>query len=228
MTSNRMRLRASFGFAHTLLKTAVVAIALLFTHFAWAQHAVMVQAAYAVKHQITITLQAQVLEKISERSNRTERSYHLSLEFPEGVQPQISEGSTARVILPTIRNRETFARVLSISKNSIALLLANQVQQLDGQSLTVEIPLKPDDLFEIPFEAVYSPRGLKAEAFVLEPNSTVKLVPTKVLQVSNDGMVVVSSKQLKEAKVVIKGNDNLVSGDSVEVIDPGAGGNSHD
>jgi hypothetical protein len=182
--------------------------------------AVKVQSVYQT---IRLTLLADVLDNtMGEKAKSDERrSYHLSISPPNGLTLAGHPGSYVKVTLPTVHHGEAMAQVLSVSKTRIELLLANQVQQLEGQQLKVELPFQPAHLYRIPFQAVYSPRGLTAEVFLLSTDMKVRLVPVVPLQFLSDGGIIVASDQfpdpLKDALVVVQGTDNLLSGDSVQI-----------
>lgn len=185
-----------------------------------AAHSVLVAAAKPVSKAIHLTFMADVSDSPNVKiTSLAGRSYRLVVQIPENVILDLSLGSKVSVILPTIHNRSTLARVNSISKTRIELLLINQVQLLDGQRLRVNLPVKPTNLFQIPFQSIYSPRGLSAEVFVVSNDRRVNLVPVVPLQILPDGKVIVSSDILKGAIIVVHGADNLVSGDKVQVIE---------
>lgn len=166
-----------------------------------------------------LSLMADVLDKKSDQKDdtNTRRSFHLSIELPVGLVAAIRNGSYIRVNLPTVHKNVAIAQVTSLSKNRVELVLANQVQQLEGQKLKVDLPFLPVNLYKIPFQAIYSPRGTTSEVFILSSDMKVQLVQITPLQISADGSIIVSSEQLKDAIVVVQGNDNLLSGDTVKV-----------
>lgn len=162
-----------------------------------------------------LSLMAEVLGTKNENNSR--RSYHLSIELPSGMIPAISNGPFVKITLPTIHKNKVIAQVTSINKTHVKLILTNQVQQLEGQKLKTDLPFHPANLFKIPFQAIYSPRGSTSEVFVLSSDMKVQLVQIIPLQISSDGSVIVSSEHLKNALVVVQGTDNLLSGDTVKV-----------
>lgn len=166
-----------------------------------------------------LSLMADVLDKKSDQKDdtNTRRSFHLSIELPVGLVAAIRNGSYVRVSLPTVHKNVAIAQVTSLSKNRVELVLANQVQQLEGQKLKVDLPFLPVNLYKIPFQAIYSPRGTTSEVFILSSDMKVQLVQITPLQISADGSIIVSSEQLKDAIVVVQGNDNLLSGDTIKV-----------
>lgn len=166
-----------------------------------------------------LSLLADVLDKKLEQKidTNTRRSFHLSIELPVGLIPAIRNGSYVKVTLPTIHQNVAIAQITSLSRNHVELILANQVQQLAGQKLKVALPFLPANLYKIPFQAIYSPRGSTSEVFILSSDMKVQLVQIVPLQISSDGNVIVSSEQLKDALVVVQGTDNLLSGDTVKV-----------
>jgi multidrug efflux pump subunit AcrA (membrane-fusion protein) len=192
---------------------------LLVSQTAMAAHLVLAAEAKPVSEVVRLTLMADVSNSPTDKiTSLAGRNYRLSIQVPKGAVLDLSLGSTVSVILPTIHNRNALARVSSISKTRIELTLTNQVQLLEGQRLRVTLPAKPINLYQIPFQAIYSPRGLTTEVFVLSSDRRVHLVPVVPLQVFSDGKVIVSAEQLKGATIVVHGGDNLVSGDSVQIV----------
>jgi hypothetical protein len=207
-----------------LLGSARISIALnllLTSQAVLAAHYVSVIKAEPVSKTVHLTLMADVSDPTTAQSSisQPERTYHLSVQLPNGVTPDLSVGSSVAVTLPTIHHNSAFASVKSISKTQVALVLANQVQILEGQRLRVILPLKPAHLFRIPFQAIYSPRGLTTEVFLLSNEKRTHLVPVVPLQALPEGKMIVSADQLDDATVVVQGTDNLISGDSVQVVD---------
>ncbi|MGE3263251.1 MAG: hypothetical protein AB7K68_15830 [Bacteriovoracia bacterium] len=183
-------------------------------------HRVSIIKAEPVSATVPLTLIADVSDSPDSKvTSLAGRNYRLSILVPRGTVFNLSLGSSVPVALPTIHHRNARAKVSSISKTKIELMLANQVQLLEGQRLRVTLPAKPVHLYRIPFQAVYSPRGITAEVFVLSSDQRVNLVPIVPLRVLSNGNVVVFSDQLKGATIVVQGTDNLVSGDKVQVIE---------
>lgn len=188
---------------------------------ALAAHSVSVVKAEAVFKAVHLTLMAEPLDTAADHDAipRPGRSYRLSIQLPSGVTPDVTVGDSVAVTLPTIHHNKARATIKSVSKTRIELVLADQVQLLEGQRLRVILPLKTVHLFRIPFQAVYSPRGSTNEVFLLSREQRVRLAPVVPLQVLPDGTVIVSSDQLAGADIVVQGTDNLVSGDSVRIVD---------
>lgn len=188
---------------------------------AFASHRVSVVKAERVAKAVHLTLMAEVSGNAADANSvpTPGRTYHLSIQLPNGVTPDLSIGSSVTVTLPTIHHSTAFAKTKSISKTRVEIVLADQVQLLDGQRLRVTLPIKPDHLFRIPFQAIYSPRGLTSEVFLLSSEKRARLVPVVPLQLLPDGKIIVSSEQLDSASIVVQGTDNLISGDSVQVVD---------
>lgn len=186
---------------------------------ATAAHLVTVARPEHVTKIFELSLMADVIDKKLEQKNdeNTRRSYHLSIELPTGLIPVVKNGSYVKVSLSTIHKNVAIAQITSISKTHVQLVLTNQVQQLEGQKLKTDLPFHPVNLFKIPFQAIYSPRGSTSEVFILSSDMKVQLVQITPLQISSDGSVIVSSEQLKDALVVVQGTDNLLSGDTVKV-----------
>lgn len=155
----------------------------------------------------------------SKLTSLTGRNYRLSVQIPKGPVFDVAVGSSVAVTLPTIHHRDVQAKVSLISKSKIELVLFNQVQILDGQRLQVTIPVKPIHLYSLPFQAIYSPRGITTEVFTVTSEQRVNLVSIVPLHVLPNGRIIVSSEQLKDATIVVQGTDNLVAGDSVQIIE---------
>lgn len=193
----------------------------LISKSAVAGHAVSIIRAEPESKPVHLTLIADVSNSANHKSTAlTGRNYRLSVQIPKDTALNLSLGSSVTVTLPTIHRRNTLAKITSISKTKIELLLANQVQILEGQRLTVTLPIKPVHLYRIPFQAIYSPRGLTTEVFVLSNDRRVRLVQVAPLQFLADGKIIVSSDQLNGALIVVQGTDNLIAGDQVQVIEP--------
>jgi hypothetical protein len=185
-----------------------------------ADHKVSVVKPEPVSTTVPLTLIAEVSDSPDhEVSLLTGRNYRLSIQVHKDMVFDLSPGSIVPVTLPTIHHRDAQAKVSSISKTKIELILTYQVQLLEGQRLRVTLPAKPVHLYRIPFQAVYSPRGITAEVFVLSSDQRVNLVPIFPLKVLSNGNVIVSSDQLKGATIVVQGTDNLVSGDKVQIME---------
>lgn len=197
---------------------ALCAMLLLSSAAARAAHFVDVRPAAPLRERLTVTIAAEVQDRTGAgEAAAGVRDYHLRIAIPEGTTPDVAVGSSVRVALPIVRHAEALARVTSVGDGWISLVLPEQVQQLEGLRLKASLPLKPVNLYSIPFQAVYSPRGIMTEAFVYD-GSRVKLVGVSVLEIRDDGRVVVSSARLAGAQVVVDGLDNLVSGDVVSPI----------
>jgi hypothetical protein len=185
-----------------------------------ADHRVTTAKVEPVSTTVPLTLIADVSDSpVSPVTSLAGRNYRLSILVPGGAVIDLSLGSSVPVTLPTIHHRNAQAKVSSISKTKIELMLTNQVQLLEGQRLQVTLPTKPVHLYRIPFQAIYSPRGITTEVFVLASDQRVNLVPIVPLKVLSNGNVIVSSDQLKDATIVVQGTDNLVPGDEVQVIE---------
>lgn len=168
-----------------------------------------------------LPLMAEVVDRISERNGRG--SYRLLMKLPTGLIPSIKNGSSVNVTIPTIHQNLVTAKIISINKQNIELIISNQVQQLEGQTLKVDLPVLPNNLYKIPFQSILSPRGLSAEVFILSGDMKVRLVQVTPLHFLSDGAIVVSSEHLKNSSIVVQGTDNLLSGDSVQIYkEPGA------
>lgn len=199
----------------------VALLGLLISKSAIAGHAVSIIRAEPEVKPVHLNLIADVSNSANQKSTAlTGRNYHLSVQIPKDTVLNLSLGSSVTVTLPTIHRRNALAKITSISKTKIELLLTNQVQILEGQRLTVTLPIKPVHLYRIPFQAIYSPRGLTTEVFVLSNDQRVRLIQIAPLQFLADGKIIVSSDQLNGALIVVQGTDNLIAGDQVQVVEP--------
>lgn len=185
-----------------------------------ASHTVSVTKPQSVSKPVQLTVIADVTSltngKITMDSGR---NYRLIAQIPAGIMLNLVPGSSAFATLPTIHNRNVLTKVTSVSRTKIELLLNNQVQLLDGQRLRVTLPVKPIHLYRIPFQAIYSPRGLTTEVFTVSANQRAHLVSVTPLQFLPDGNVIVYSDQLANTTIVVHGTDNLIHGDSVQIIE---------
>lgn len=186
-----------------------------------AGHAVSVTKPQSVSRPVQLTVIADVSSfPNSKITMGSDRSYRLTAQIASGMVFNLVPGSSVLATLPTIHNRNVLTKVSSISKTKIELLLNNQVQLLDGQRLRITLPIKPIHLYRIPFQAIYSPRGLTTEVFTVSANQRAHLVSVTPLQFLPDGNVIVYSDQLANTIIVVHGTDNLIHGDSVQVIEP--------
>lgn len=183
-------------------------------------HPVTTKEAVTVTSTAPIEIMGDVRDQVSNESSITSPStrYRISVKIPRGANPALQVGDTVKVTLPTIHNSQATSSVKAIAAGSLELSLANQVQLLDGQRLKVSVPLRPTNLFKVPFQAVYSPRGEKTEVFRLLPDQRVELVPFEPLQLLPDGNIVGASEGLTGRMVVVEGTNGLLSGDKVKVL----------
>ncbi|MBI2387467.1 MAG: hypothetical protein HYV14_15875 [Elusimicrobia bacterium] len=200
---------------------AVALHLLLAAQPALAAHPVSIAKAEPVSGAVHLTLTAEASDAAAhdEAVPRPGRAYHLSIQLPSGVTPALPIGSFVTVTLPTVHHNTAPAKIKSISKTRVELVLENQTQLLDGQRLKVTLPLKSAHLYQIPFQAVYSPRGITTEVFVLSPEQRAHRIPVVPIKVLPGGKIIVSSDRLNGASIVIQGTDNLISGDGVRVVE---------
>lgn len=200
---------------------AVALHLLLATQPALAAHPVSVAKAEPVSGAVHLTLTAEASDAAAddEAVPRPGRAYRLSIQLPSGVTPDLSIGSFVTVTLPTVHHNTAPAKIKSISKTRIELVLENQTQLLDGQRLKVTLPLKSVHLYQIPFQAIYSPRGLTTEVFLLSPDQRAHRIPVVPVKLLPGGKVIVSSDRLDGASIIVQGTDNLISGDAVRVVE---------
>lgn len=175
-----------------------------------------------VSRNTSIKLSASVDAKLDSSPSSLYHSYRLGIELPKSVIPDIEINQSLAVSLPVVNRSKDKALVTSLHGRKIELLLSGQVQQLEGQVLTVEVPLRRDGLFLIPPQSIYAPRGLDPQAFIVK-NNIAGCVPVGVIQVLENEMVLVSSNQLKNENVICRGLNNLVAGEKVTVIGNGGG-----
>jgi multidrug efflux pump subunit AcrA (membrane-fusion protein) len=146
-------------------------------------------------------------------------TYRIEVPSPRDAEVELKPGESVSVTLPIIRHNEVRARVDRIVPGKIELLLPDQVQELSGQQVQVKVPLRSSGVYQLPFWAVYSPRGLTQEVFLLQGDQA-HLVPIEVVgPADRDGRIWVTGPKLAPgAQVVVHGLDNLVSGDRVQVV----------
>lgn len=169
----------------------------------------------AVASTSELSLVAEVVGKLSESNGRL--SYRLSVKIPRGLIPAVKTGSFVGVTLPTIHQSLVNAQIVSLSSKEALLVLDNQVQRLEGQKLKVDLPVKSQGLFKIPFQSIVSSRGDSFEVYIVSAEMKVQSVQVSPIQVSSDGNVIVASEHLKNSSIVVQGTDNLLSGDSVQI-----------
>lgn len=183
-------------------------------------HAVGISPATAVSTSQKLSFSVRAFGVASSNESKSIRDYWVNVTLPDDVTPDIRVGDLVPVQLPVVRNRETRAKVVEFKNQIIRLLVSHQVQYLEGQTLTVSIPIQKTNLFFVPFQAIYSPRGGKTKVFVLDQDNKTKLVPVKVLQMMNEGTLIVSSPSLAAGvNIITHGLENLGDGEKVRVIE---------
>ena len=181
----------------------------------YAAKSVTVTGPQALSSITELSLEAEVSKKISDTNGRG--SYRLLMDLPAGLIPAVKNGSYVKVTIPTIHQNSVAAQIVALNDKKIELVITNQVQQLEGQTLKVDLPVMPTNLYKIPFQSILSPRGLKTEVFLVSNEMKVELVQVTPLQILSDGAIIVSSKHLKNSSIVVQGTDNLLSGDNVQI-----------
>jgi multidrug efflux pump subunit AcrA (membrane-fusion protein) len=137
--------------------------------------------------------------------------------IPEGAKPALRRGQEVSVTLPIIHHGKTAASVAALAPGEIRLLLAKQVQELNGQEVRVEIPLKPQGICRVPFQSIDSPRGLSKQVLVLNDNH-VEARDVKIVALAGGTDILVTGPLAAGDQVVVEGLDNLLSGDEVQVV----------
>ena len=145
-----------------------------------------------------------------------ESSYRIRVKLPAGASPTLAPGQSVKVTLPIVHDQETSAVVEAVEQQAVSLLLAKQVQELGGQEVRVAIPLRGKGVFRVPFDAIYSPRGLTTQLFVVQGDH-VELRDIKVIALAGPEEVYVTGKLADVDHIVVRGLDNLLTGDVVEV-----------
>jgi hypothetical protein len=145
--------------------------------------------------------------------------YSLDVELPEGLEPRLGSGSLV-VRLPTVRHNRVAARLMkSSAPGRLSLLLRGQVQDLNGRSLQVETPVEAQGLFTVDFSALTSPRGLGAKVFAVREGKAAG-VEVQVLDLLDQGRALVAGALRPGEPVVVRGLDDLLEGDLVQVQSP--------
>jgi hypothetical protein len=81
----------------------------------------------------------------------------------------------------------------------------------------VRLPVETKTVFEVPVAALFSPMGNQSFVFLVAGNRVEK-VQVEILNSTKNGMVLLASEQIQEeSQIVIRGLDNLVDGDSVQI-----------
>ena len=144
-------------------------------------------------------------------------SYRIVVPVPKGAKVATQKGHSIRITLPILHHQDTQGSVVEINEKHIEILLSQQVQELNGQSVRVEIPLSGEGLFRVPFTAIYSPRGINARVFVVQGDKA-EGKPAEVISLYGDTEVLIAAPLKAGDRVVVQGTDNLLSGDTVEVL----------
>ena len=145
------------------------------------------------------------------------KDYKITVQRLKGATPHVTQGQTLRLRLPLVHNSEASAKIVSITPDQIVLDFPRQVQELGGQQVKVEVPLLPQRLYRIPFQAVYSPLGSHPRIFVIKEGHAY-LKDLEVIASDKDSSLIVSADLEPGTFVIIKGQDNLLSGDPVRVF----------
>ena len=143
--------------------------------------------------------------------------YHVTVSIPRGADPALVKGNTVRVTLPILHHRETQASVETLERGRLELLLPKQVQELSGQEVRIEIPLKAAGIYRVPFTSIYSPRGATKQLFVLQGDH-VETRDIEVVAMANASEILVAGRLSPGEQIVVQGMDNLLSGDAVRVL----------
>jgi len=153
----------------------------------------------------------------SSEENAGLHDYRLEAVLPEGLFSIPEKGRTLWVRLPIVHGNRVPATVEGVSTGHLELGLGGQVQALNGREVQVELPVRRDKVFILPFGCVLSPRGLDSYAFVVEQGRVLK-VPVRVLDMAGDEAVLVAGPFTNGQRVVTEGLDNLLDGDAVRVL----------
>jgi hypothetical protein len=185
-------------------------------------HAILTRKVVASSRTILATFKGRARKYTNadgnESSVRGTSSYQIEVDLPKGVQADLSKGQTVLVSLPIVHHSEVRARIDRVEVGKIKLILGDQVQELAGQEVRVQIPLRSLGLYRIPFEAVCSPRGLSKKVFVLQGDRVLATPVEVVAPSSDDGDIWIAGQFAPDSKIVIRGFDHLVTGDLVRVV----------
>lgn len=143
--------------------------------------------------------------------------YRVRVTLPRGTKTFAKIGQKVSVVLPILHHQKTQGVVEKIEAFQVEILLPRQVQELNGQEVRIEVPLEPDGIFWVPFASIYSPRGTKKQVFVVR-NGRAEAVVVETIKLGLNSGIYVAAKLNFNDKVVVKGLDNLIAGDSVAVL----------
>lgn len=144
-------------------------------------------------------------------------SYLVRVAVPKGATPDVAVGRSVPVTLPIIHHQQTTGSVVKIEEGEVQLRLAQQVQELNGQRVRVQLPIAGKGIFRVPFTAIYSPRGGSKQVFVVK-EGRAEARPAELVSLFSSDQVLVAAALNEGDQVVSQGIDNLISGDTVEVI----------
>lgn len=149
--------------------------------------------------------------------------YQVTVPLPKGALADVTPGQRIPITLPIIRNQQTQGVVESLQLDKLILHLSQQVQELNGQNVRAEVPIKATGIFRLPFTAIYSPRGVTKQVFVVK-QERAELMPVEVISLYNNHELLISAGLSATDRVVTQGLDNLLNGDAVEVVATDGGG----
>lgn len=184
-------------------------------------HPVAVKPVVAMAKSVPTTLVGKVTlrgagrtrgEAIGETSD-----YRVTVSLPAGVKPDLGVGRSVRVLLPVLHHQETRASVESVGEKSVSLSLTGQIHELNGNVVRAEIPIQAKGIFRVPFEAIYSPRGMDKQVFVLR-GDRVEAREVAIVAMATERELLVAGSLEPSDRIVTQGLDNLLSGDAVTVV----------
>lgn len=179
--------------------------------------AVAAAQAEALRAPVTLLLPAAARLESGAVLGGRRRDYRLDLELPSGTRAVARPGAQLEVLLPLVRHARAGALLLASQAGHLSLRLVGQVQELAGRDLQVQVGLQPAGLFIVPLGAVQSPRGLTAEVYALR-EGRAHSVPVQVLQLRDDGRLLVAGALRDGESVAEDGLDGLLEGDEVRLL----------
>jgi hypothetical protein len=179
-----------------------------------AAQAVAVARVSALKGPQDLLLPAQARETAAPEPGGR-KDYRIDVVLPAGVHPRLQDGVWVR--LPIVRHARVKAAVQGLRDGRLELLLPDQVQELNGRGVQVELRIEAQGLHSLDFEALCSPRGLGAKVFAVR-EGLARSVDVTLLDLKDDGSAVVAGALRDDESVAVRGLENLLDGDRVRVL----------
>jgi hypothetical protein len=142
-------------------------------------------------------------------------SYEVRVALPPGAEAAVGKGAAIAITLPIVRSDRTTGAVTAVRPGGLDVLLSGQVQELNGQTVQAEVPLKAAGIYKVPLGAIVSPLGEDCYVFAVR-GGRAERVPVRVLAPADDASAYVSGALRARDQVAVEGMDNLLHGDPVE------------